>query len=70
MTFAFAAPFAPGQAERYRPMNPSLRLPILEEDDGSSLFEADAIACRLSQLAGSEFWRTGAELPGTVAKSR
>ena len=66
VSFAFAAPFAPGQAERYRPLNPSLRVPILEEDDGSALFEADAIACRLSQLAGSEFWRTGAELPDMI----
>jgi len=66
VTFAFASPFAPGQAERYRPLNPSLRIPILEEDDGSTLFEADAIACRLSQLTGSEFWRTGAELPDMI----
>jgi glutathione S-transferase len=66
VTFEFAAPFAPGQAERYRPLNPSLRIPILEEDDGSTLFEADAIACRLSQLTGSEFWRTGAELPDMI----
>ena len=27
--FEFAAPLAPGQAERYRPLNPCLRLPIL-----------------------------------------
>ena len=66
VSFAFAAPFAPGQAERYRPLNPCLRIPILEEDDGSALFEADAIACRLSQLTGSEFWRTGAELPDMI----
>ena len=66
VTFEFAAPFAPGQAERYRPLNPCLRIPILEEDDGSSLYEADAIACRLSQATGSEFWRTGAELPDMI----
>ena len=65
VTYAFASPFAPGQAERYRPLNPSLRIPILEEDTGS-LFEADAIACRLSQMTGSEFWRTGAELPDMI----
>ncbi len=29
VTFEFAAPLAPGQAERYRPLNPALRLPIL-----------------------------------------
>ncbi len=66
VTFEFAAPFAPGQAERYRPLNPCLRIPILEEDDGSSLYEADAIACRLAQAAGSEFWRTGRELPDMI----
>ena len=66
VTFEFAAPFAPGQAERYRPLNPCLRIPILEEADGSSLYEADAIACRLSQSTGSEFWRTGAELPDMI----
>jgi len=66
VSYEFAAPFAPGQAERYRPLNPSLRLPILKEADGSSLWEADAIACRLSQLVGSDFWRSGAELPDMI----
>lgn len=63
--FEWAAPLAPGQAERFRPLNPSLRLPILAED-GGSLWEADAIACRLSQATGSAFWRRGAELPDLV----
>jgi glutathione S-transferase len=61
----FAAPLAPGQAEKFLPLNPSLRVPILVEN-GRSLFEADAIACRLSQLVGSEFWRTGVELPDMI----
>ncbi|MDR7335143.1 glutathione S-transferase family protein [Roseateles asaccharophilus] len=65
VTYAFAAPLAPGQAEKFRPLNPSLRVPILEEG-GAGLFEADAIACRLSQMVGSEFWRTGAELPDMI----
>lgn len=65
VTFEFAAPLAPGQDEKFRPLNPSLRLPILVEQ-GRSLFEADAIACRLSQQVGSEFWRTGAELPDMI----
>ncbi len=34
VTFEFAAPLAPGQAERYRPLNPALRLPILMFDEG------------------------------------
>jgi glutathione S-transferase len=65
VTYEFAEPLAPGQADNYRHLNPSLRLPILGEA-GGSLFEADAIACRLSQLVGSEFWRTGAELPDMI----
>lgn len=65
VNFEWAAPLAPGQAEKYRPLNPSLRLPILAENEGS-LWEADAIACRLSQMTGSEFWRSGAELPDMI----
>jgi len=65
VTYEFAAPLAPGEADKYRHLNPSLRLPILAEA-GGSLFEADAIACRLSQMVGSEFWRTGPELPDMI----
>lgn len=64
--FEFAAPLAPGQAERYRPLNPALRVPILVYDDGTSLWEADAIACRLSREVGSQFWRTGLAEPGMI----
>ncbi len=63
--FEFAAPFAPGQAERYRPLNPSLRLPILVYP-GGSLWEADAIACRLSRQTDAGFWRTGAAEPRMI----
>jgi len=63
--FEWAAPLAPGQAEKFLHLNPSLRLPILAEGAGS-LWEADAIACRLSQLTGAEFWRTGADLPDMI----
>lgn len=66
VTLEFAAPLAPGQDTKFRPLNPSLRVPILVEPDGRSLWEADAIACRLSQLVGSEFWRSGAELPDMI----
>jgi glutathione S-transferase len=61
----FAAPFAPGQAERFRPLNPSLSLPILV-GARERLWEADAIACRLSRSAGSEFWRTGDDEPDMI----
>jgi glutathione S-transferase len=61
----FAAPLDPSQQEKFRKLNPNLRLPILVEGE-QSLWEADAIACRLSQLMGSEFWRTGAALPEMI----
>jgi glutathione S-transferase len=63
--FEFAAPFAPGQAERYRPLNPTLLLPILVSG-GKSLWEADAIACRLSRDSHSDFWRTGDDEPELI----
>jgi glutathione S-transferase len=63
--FEFAAPFAPGQAERYRPLNPNLSLPILETSQGS-LWEADAIACRLSRDANADFWRAGDDEPEMI----
>ena len=65
VAYEFAAPLAPGQAERYRVLNPALRLPILVVP-GGSLWEADAIACRLSQSVGSRFWRTGAAEPEMI----
>ena len=64
--FEFAAPRAPGQAGNYRHLNPNLLLPILIEDSGKSLWEADAIACRLSRVVGSDFWRTGDDEPDMI----
>ncbi|MFN3720582.1 MAG: glutathione S-transferase family protein [Rhizobium rhizophilum] len=64
--FAFASPFAPGQAPIYRPLNPSLSIPILEEEGRRSLWEADAIACRLSRLSGHDFWRTDEDEPDMI----
>ena len=63
--FEFAAPLAPGQAERYRPLNPNLLLPILSGPE-KSLWETDAIACRLSRDARSDFWRTDDDEPEMV----
>lgn len=53
--YAFAEPLAPGNTERFTPLNPNLRLPILEED-GQGLWEADAVALRLARETGSDFW--------------
>jgi len=64
--YEFASPFAPDQRKKFRKLNPNLSIPILVEDDGTSLWEADAIACRLSQVTGSDFWRTGAGQPEMI----
>jgi glutathione S-transferase len=60
-----AAPLHPSQQDKFRALNPNLRVPILV-DGNESLWETDAIACRLSQLVGSEFWRTGAAQPEMI----
>jgi glutathione S-transferase len=60
--FVRAAPFAPDQIEFFRALNPNTRVPILVEQ-GAVLWEADAIACRLCQLTGSDFWPAPARLP-------
>lgn len=39
----------------FRPINPNTRVPVLVEN-GRSLWETDAIAMRLSALAGGDFW--------------
>lgn len=63
--FEWASPLANDQQKRFRAINPNLRLPILVEN-GKSLWEADAIACRLSQMAGSNFWRAGKDQPEMI----
>ncbi len=65
LDYIFATPVQPDQQDLFRRLNPNLRLPILV-DGGSSLWEADAIACRLSQVAGSGFWREGAMAPEMI----
>ncbi|HXQ12720.1 MAG TPA: glutathione S-transferase family protein [Caulobacteraceae bacterium] len=65
IVFEFARPFAPGQREKFRKLNPNLSIPILDLED-RTIWEADAIACYLSQLAGSDFWPTGEALPDIV----
>ena len=57
--FVRARPFHPAQIEGFRRLNPNTRVPVLEEG-GRTLWETDAIACRLSELAGSDFWRRDA----------
>jgi glutathione S-transferase len=63
--FEWAAPFHPDHAARFLQLNPTQRIPILVED-GEPLWEADAIACRLSQLTSSDFWRQGRDQPDMI----
>jgi glutathione S-transferase len=63
--FEFARPFQPDQRERFRKLNPNLSIPILELED-RTIWEGDAIACYLCQLAGSDFWPMGERLPDVI----
>jgi glutathione S-transferase len=53
-----ASPRNPQQEDAFRSINPNTLVPVLVEED-RTLWETDAIACRLSALAASDFWRTG-----------
>src|ERR1700734_4226979 len=63
--FEFASPFSPGQSEKFLKLNPNRSVPILVEGD-RTVWEADAIVCRLSQLAKSDFWPLGDSLPDVI----
>ena len=65
VTLKWCAPFHPDHEDFFRKLTPARRIPILVEND-HALWEADAIACRLSQMVGSDFWRGGAELPEMI----
>ncbi len=65
VTLEWSAPFHPDHAPFFLTLNPTQRIPILVED-GTPLWEADAIACRLSQLAGRDFWRQGRDQPDMI----
>jgi glutathione S-transferase len=65
VTPVWCSPFDPAQSAFFRTLNPALRIPILLED-GHPLWEADAIACRLSQMMKSDFWRMGRAMPEMI----
>ena len=65
VTLEFAEPFAPSQTEKFKALNPTQLIPILVQD-AAPLWEADAIACRLSMMVGSNFWRMDADLPDMI----
>lgn len=56
--FVRADPMNPRNHDSFRPINPNTRVPILVEEGRAPLWETDAIAYRLSSLAGGEFWPT------------
>lgn len=43
------------RTETFRQLNPNAAVPVLQED-GGTLWEANAIMCRLSDIVGSDFW--------------
>ena len=63
--FVRASPTDPAQSETFRSLNPNIRVPVLVEGE-RTLWETDAIACRLSALAASDFWRTGDDMPAMI----
>ena len=58
--FVRASPRDPANQDAFRSINPNTLVPVLVEE-GRTLWETDAIACRLSALTNSDFWRTGDE---------
>src|SRR5262245_42745509 len=65
VTFIPAAPRVPQNEDAFRPINPNTLVPVLVEN-GASLWECDAIACRLAMLARSDFWPTDERLPDLI----
>jgi len=63
--FVAADPQHPANREGFKVLNPNALVPVLEEN-GQTLWEADAIACRLSAIAKSDFWRVGEVQPEMI----
>jgi glutathione S-transferase len=56
-----ASPRNPAEEEAFRPINPNTLVPVLV-DGARHIWETDAIACRLAELAQSDFWPAGEAL--------
>lgn len=63
--FIHASPRDPMHEDAFRPINPNTLVPVLVEGE-RRIWEADAIACRLSMLAQSDFWPDGNDLPELI----
>ena len=57
-----ASPRDPQNEDAFRAINPNTLVPVLVEEH-QTLWETDAIACRLAMLARSDFWPTGDQAP-------
>jgi glutathione S-transferase len=44
------------KSPKFLAINPNGKVPVLEEEDGQALWEANAIICRLSDLAKGDLW--------------
>ena len=60
-----ASPRHPEHQAAFRAINPNTLVPVLV-DGAHRLWETDAIACKLSRLAGSDFWRTDDAAPDMI----
>jgi glutathione S-transferase len=60
-----ASPRDPRQQDAFRAINPNTLVPVLV-DGTDRLWETDAIACKLSRLAESDFWRTDSSAPEMI----
>jgi glutathione S-transferase len=63
--FVHASPRDSKQEDAFSRLNPNRLVPVLVESH-QIFWETDAIACRLSQLAESDFWRTGNAMPNMI----
>jgi glutathione S-transferase len=60
--FVRASPRVPKNEDAFRRINPNALVPVLVEENWT-LWETDAIACRLAMLLDSDFWLTGDPAP-------
>jgi glutathione S-transferase len=63
--FVRASPRHPEHIDAFRAINPNALVPVLVEDT-QTFWETDAIACRLSEIAGSAFGRRGSDTSNMI----
>ncbi|MEO8152345.1 MAG: glutathione S-transferase family protein [Rhizobacter sp.] len=61
VSYIRSSPRDPIYEAEFRAINPNALCPILVEGERVT-WETDAVACRLSELVGSNFWRKGEQL--------